>query len=91
VSLAKIQRIKIGKNGRITIPKKVRDQLDIKAGDEFILISKKEKLEFTLVKTTIDPMEDLRRLSENIQIGLSFEELKKLADKERLKDYLITF
>ncbi len=86
--MASIYKVKVGKQGRIVLPKELREACEVNTGDEAIIIADGKELKIHLHKTPKDPLQDLIELSETISIGLSTEELKKRTDKERLKDFL---
>lgn len=83
-----IYKVRVGKQGRLVLPKEVRDAYEVEAGDEVTIIIKGDKLTIHLHKTPEDPLEDLAQLSEIISIGLSAKELKERADEERVRDRL---
>ena len=88
--MASIYKVKIGKQGRIVLPKELRETYEVNAGDEAIIIVKNQELTIHLHKVSKDPLQDLTELSETVSIGLSADELKKKADEERLKQFLKT-
>jgi len=88
--LSLIYKARVGKQGRIVLPREVRDVFGVKAGDEVTIIVKGGELTLHLRKVPEDPLEDLAKLSETISIGLSAKELKEKADKERLGKFLKT-
>ena len=45
-----IYKVRVGKQGRIVLPKEVRDTYDVKAGDEVTIIVKGEELTIHLHK-----------------------------------------
>ncbi len=81
-------RLRIGKQGRIVLPKEIREEYDVKAGDEVTMIVKGDEITLRIRETPEDPLEDLNRLAERISIGLSAQELKRLSDEERLKEFI---
>ncbi len=81
-------RVRVGRQGRIVLPKELREAYGIRTGDEAIVVAEGEKLTIHLHKVSDDPIQDLTELSKTISIGLSAEELKKRADEERLKQFL---
>ena len=83
--MSSIYKVRVGKQGRIVLPKKVRDAFKVESGDEVTIIVKGRELTIHLHKAPEDPLEDLARLAETISIGLSARELKKRADEERLR------
>jgi len=88
--VASIYKVKIGKQGRIVLPKELRKACEVNTGDEAIIIVKGQELHIHLHKVSKDPLQDLTDLSETVSIGLSADELKKKADDERLKQFLRT-
>jgi len=88
--MSSIYKVRVGKQGRIVLPKEVRDAYEMEAGDEVTIIVKDEKLTIHLHKAPEDPLEDLAQLSETISIGLSAKELKERTDEERLRGFLKT-
>ena len=83
--MSSIYKVRVGKQGRIVLPKEVREEYGVEAGDEAVIITKGDELTIYLHKVPEDPLEDLARLSQEISIGLSAKELKEKADEERLK------
>jgi AbrB family looped-hinge helix DNA binding protein len=81
-------RVRIGKQGRIVLPKEIREEYDVKAGDEVTMIVKGDEITLRIRETPEDPLEDLNGLAERISIGLSAQELKRLSDEERLKEFI---
>ena len=88
--MASIYRVKVGKQGRIVLPKELREAYEVSSGDEAVIIVKGQELSIHLHKVPKDPIKHLIELSESVSIGLSAEELKKKADEERLKQFLET-
>ena len=88
--MSSIYKVRVGKQGRIVLPKEVRDAYEVEAGDEVTIIVKDGELKIHLHKVPEDPLEDLSNLSETISIGLSEKELKERADEERLGVFLKT-
>lgn len=86
--MAQMYRLRIGKQGRIVLPKEIREEYDVKAGDEVTMIVKGDEITLRIRETPEDPLEDLNRLAERISIGLSAQELKRLSDEERLKEFI---
>lgn len=82
-----IYKVKVGKQGRIVLPKQLRKAYEINTGDEAIIIAQGQELRIHLHKNVEDPLQDITELSETISIGLSSEELKKKTDDERLKHF----
>ncbi len=85
--MTSIYKVRVGKQGRIVLPKEVRELYKVEAGDEVTIIVKGEELTIHLHKIPEDPLEDLAQLSKTISIGLSAKELKKKADEERLRAF----
>ena len=88
--MASIYRVKVGKQGRIVLPKELREAYEVSSGDEAIIIAKGQELSIHLHKVPKDLIKHLIELSKLISIELSAEELKKKADEERLKQFLET-
>ena len=88
--MSSIYKVRVGKQGRIVLPKEVRDAYEMEAGDEVTIIVKGDELTIHLHKVPEDPLEDLAKLSETTSIGLSAKELKERADEERLRAFLKT-
>jgi AbrB family looped-hinge helix DNA binding protein len=86
--VTQMYRVRIGKQGRIVLPKEIREEYDMKAGDEVTMIVKGDEITLRIKETPEDPLEDLRRLAERISIGLSTHELKRLSDEERLREFI---
>jgi len=86
--MASLYKLRIGRQGRIVLPKELREVYGVDAGDEAVILVRGRELNLRLRKVSKDPLQDLIKLSEGISIGLSAEELKKKADEERLKDFL---
>ena len=82
--MTSVYRVRIGRQGRIVLPKELREAYRVSTGDEAIIIAKGTELSIHLHKVS-DPLHDLTELSQTISIGLSAEELKKKADEERLR------
>ena len=85
--MSSIYKVRVGKQGRIILPKKVRDAYELKSGDEVTIIAKGGELVFHMHKIPENPLEDLAQLSKIISIGLSAKELKEVADKERTETF----
>ena len=88
--MASMYRVRVGRQGRIVLPKELREACGVSTGDEVIIIARGKELSIHLHKVSEDPLEDLIELSKTISIGLSAEQLKKRADEERLKQFLRT-
>ena len=88
--MASIYRVKVGKQGRIVLPKELREAYEVSSGDEAVIIAKGQELSIHLHKVPKDPIKHLVELSKSISIDLSAEELKKKSDEERLKQFLGT-
>ncbi len=88
--MTSVYKLRVGRQGRIVLPKELREAYGISTGDEAIIIVRGEELSLHLHKVSEDPLKDLTVLSKTISIGLSAEELKKKADEERLKQFLGT-
>jgi len=86
--MASLYKLRIGRQGRIVLPKELREVYGVDAGDEAVILVRGRELNLRLRKVSKDPLQDLIKLSEGLSIGLSAEELKKKADEERLKDFL---
>lgn len=85
--MASIYKVKVGKQGRIVLPKELREAYEVSTGDEAIIIAKGQELSIHLHKDHGDPIDDFIKISNKISIGLSAEKLKQKADEERLKDF----
>jgi len=83
-----IYRLRVGKHGRVVLPKEMRDQYSIEPGDEVTMIVKDDEITLKIKESPEDPLEDLHQLAKRISIGLSPEELKRLSNEERLKEYV---
>jgi len=88
--MTSVYRVRVGRQGRIVLPKELREAYGVSTGDEAIIIARGKELSIHLHKVSKDPLQDLTELSRTISIGLSAEELKKKADEERLKQFLET-
>ena len=86
--MASIFKVKIGKQGRIVLPKELREACQVDAGDEAVIIVKDKELSIHLHKANKDPLEHLIETSKHVSIGMSAQELKEFEDKERFKDYM---
>jgi AbrB family looped-hinge helix DNA binding protein len=86
--LTYLYKVRVGKQGRIVLPKELREACGISVGDEAVIMVEGERLTLHIHKVSDDPIQDLRELSETISLGLSAEELKKRGDEERLKHLL---
>ncbi len=72
-------KVRVDGKGRITLPKEVREALNIKEGDELIVIVKGGKI-------ILEKIEDPFRTLEKILGDLTFSrELRKIAEEEALK------
>jgi AbrB family looped-hinge helix DNA binding protein len=80
-------KVKIGKQGRIVLPKELREAYEINTGDEAIITAKGQELNIHLHKVSKNPIQHLTETAEKIAIGLSAEKLKQKTDKERLKHF----
>jgi len=78
-------KVKIGKQGRLVLPKEFREAYKIGTGDEVTIMVRKNELTMHIRKIPEDPLEDLSPLSKKVSIGLSPKDLKKRADEERMK------
>jgi AbrB family looped-hinge helix DNA binding protein len=81
--------VRIGRQGRIVLPKELREAYGVNEGDEAVILVRDKELSLYLRKVSENPLQDLIELSETISIGLSAEELKRKVDEERLKGFLI--
>lgn len=88
--MASMFKVKVGKQGRIVLPKKLRETCEVSAGDEAIIIAKGQELSIHLHKVSKDPIKHLTETSKKIAIGLSAEKLKQRADEERIKEFCMT-
>ena len=88
--MASVYKVKVGKQGRIVLPKELREAYEVSSGDEAIIIAKGQELSIHLHKVCKDPIEDLAEASKRISIGLSAEKLKQRADEERVNQYYST-
>ena len=86
--MSSIHTVRVGKQGRIVLPKEVREAYRVQAGDEVTIITRGKELIIRIHKVPEDPLEDLAHLSKSTPIGLSAKELKQRADEERLRDLL---
>ena len=85
-----IYKVKVGKQGRIVLPKNLREAYGVNTGNEAIIIARDGELTIHFHKLSENPIQDLIELSKTTTIGLSAEELKKKADQERIKHFLRT-
>ena len=88
--MASIYKVKVGKQGRIVLPKNLREAYGVNTGNEAIIIARDGELTIHFHKLSENPIQDLIELSKTTTIGLSAEELKKKADQERIKHFLRT-
>lgn len=88
--MTSVYKVRVGRQGRIVLPKELREAYGVSTGDEVIIIARGKELSIHLRRVSEDPLQDLTELSKTISIGLSAEELKKKADEERLKQFLGT-
>jgi AbrB family looped-hinge helix DNA binding protein len=86
-AVASIYKVKVGKQGRIVLPKELREVYEVNTGDEAIIIAKGQELSIHLHKVSKDPVEHLTETSRKIFIGLSAEKLKQTADEERIRQH----
>ena len=82
--MTSVYRVRVGRQGRIVLPKELREAYMVSTGDEAVIIARGKELSIRLHKVP-DPLHDLTELSKKISLGLSAEDLKKKADEERLK------
>ena len=85
--VASIYKVKIGKQGRIVLPKELREACKVNAGDEAIITVKDQELSIHLHKAIKDPLEHFIETSKTVSIGMSAKQLKEFSEKEKLKDY----
>lgn len=85
--MTSMYKVRVGKQGRIVLPKELREAYGVSTGDEAIIIARDKELTIRLRKVSENPLQDLIELSKTISIGISAEELKKKADEERLKQF----
>ena len=85
--VASMYRVKVGKQGRIVLPKGLREAYAISTGDEAVIIAGENEMRIHMHKTPADPVQDLIEISETVSIGLTAEELKKKSTEERVKHY----
>jgi AbrB family looped-hinge helix DNA binding protein len=85
-----IYNVKVGKQGRLVLPKRLREEYQLKAGDEAVIITKGAEVSVHFHKAVKDPLQDLIELSKEISIGMTAEEMKKFSEEERFKHYLQT-
>ncbi len=88
--MASFFKVRVGRQGRIVLPKELREVYGVNAGDEAVIVAVGNKISIHLHKVSEDPLQDLTELSKEISIGLSAEELKKKTAEERLKHFLET-
>ncbi|MEM2106395.1 MAG: AbrB/MazE/SpoVT family DNA-binding domain-containing protein [Candidatus Bathyarchaeia archaeon] len=88
--MTSIYKIRIGRQGRIVLPKELREAYRVNVGDEAVVIARGNELTMYLHNVSKNPLQDLVELSKTVSIGLSAEELKKKVDEERLKQFLET-
>lgn len=86
--MASIFKVKIGKQGRLVLPKELREACQVDAGDEAVIIAKDKELSIHFHKANRDPLEHFIETSKNVSIGMSAQELKEFENRERIKDYL---
>jgi len=86
--MTSVYKVRVGRQGRIVLPKELREAYGVSMGDEAIIIASGKELSIHLHKVSEDPLKDLTELAETVSIGLSAEELKKRTDEERLKQFL---
>ncbi len=87
VKIMALYKVKIGKQGRIVLPKQLRDTYGVKKGDEVVIIASGNELSIYLHKVSENPLQDLAELSEHVSLGLSATELKRKSTEERLKHF----
>ncbi len=80
-------KVKIGKQGRMVLPKELREACQVNAGDEAIIIVKGLELYIHLHKSNQDPLEHFIETSKKVSFGLTAKQLKQFEEKERIKDY----
>lgn len=88
--MASMFKVKVGKQGRIVLPKKLRETCELNAGDEAIIILRGQELSIHLHKVSNDPIKHLTETSKKIATGLSAEKLKQRTDEERIKEFQMT-
>ena len=85
--MATIYKTKVGKQGRIVLPRDIRDAFGVDPGDEVTIIVKERELTLRLQKAPEDPLEDLTKLADTVSIGLPAKKLKERADEERQRAF----
>lgn len=81
----------ISSKGQITVPAKIRRQLNIHPGDRLKVVKKDKAISIT-PDTYQEELDALRKRAEaqmkkNGTWGISWEEARELADEARLKEY----
>ena len=76
-----VQVVKVLPKGQITLPKRVRKKLEIKAGDTLLLEEKDDRMVIKKGRTIFDFLGCLPKLK------LSIEEIREKAIKEATKDH----
>ncbi|AKG38561.1 hypothetical protein MA03_03665 [Infirmifilum uzonense] len=75
-----MERVRIDGKGRVTIPKRLREILNLREGEEVLLVPEKDGL---LIKRASDPEEILERLLGDLTFS---RELRKVAEQEALRE-----
>ncbi|MGC9021313.1 MAG: AbrB/MazE/SpoVT family DNA-binding domain-containing protein [Candidatus Methanodesulfokora sp.] len=75
-----VERARIDSRGRIVIPRKMREKLKLKEGEEVLIILEKDCL---LIKKAEDPEKTLEKLLGDLTFS---RELRKVAEQEALKE-----
>ncbi len=72
-------RVRVDEKGRITLPKSLREVLNIMPGDELVLDVKGDKI---VIEKSVNPFEKLGKLMGNISFN---REMRVEAERELLK------
>ncbi|MGC9096877.1 MAG: AbrB/MazE/SpoVT family DNA-binding domain-containing protein [Infirmifilum sp.] len=75
-----MERARIDGKGRVTIPKRLREILNLREGEEVLLVPEKDGL---LIRKASDPEEILERLLGDLTFS---RELRKVAEQEALRE-----
>jgi AbrB family looped-hinge helix DNA binding protein len=85
--MASMHKVKVGKQGRIVLPKELREKYQVNTGDEAIIIANGQELSIHLHKSHKDPLKHFIETSKKVSIGLSTEQLREFEEKQRIKDF----
>lgn len=63
--MTSIYKVRVGRQGRIVLPKQLREAHDVRTGDEAIIIARGKEISIRLRKVSEDPLQDLTECIKN--------------------------